>query len=966
MERLRRPETPATLTAELAALDPQENRANRPENTLLHLENINLSAGNERAKGLEALNMYQPLQEEIPMDHEDLGEAIQQRLNQLHVVFLKAQLVMKKAVLLLVALMANKWLCIPQSRAFQQYERATRETGAALTILAKTMESLQFMVQTANRVLEANIRAQQLPGINRVELQVITIAAYQSPLIAAIEMNPAFNEVPEQEPNAAQPAAPPAAQPENELVRHMVDHLRLRDDEDSLIKLMPKYDGSPLRWAEFQSVVHQEIDQNARLTNLQKLAKLKKAVTGKPAADLEPFMLHEGQYQPAWDFLQARYGDAIKIQNALDAELKAIPEANESAESLRETLNKLKLLMVNMHNVIDAEHPAIRQGMEKLIPGKILVLVKREQANDNTTANFLTCLEKVVTGEEYIATMGKDKFQGYPADRTTLLCAEALTQLLNGTGMSDSDRGPLRDAGQNIGNRKIDTKAVIAVITGVGGAETRDLNRTVRGAGARTVVEMRLENIMIAEKTTPKSIQSDQQTSFVKAGQILSASAKREGPVDFRTALVREDIKWVHVVPRAPHANGAVERLVGLVKEGLKKALGQKVPSFTVFSTTLKEACYMVNLRPLVNFQDVVLRPADLLIARTHSVIDDPREFKPGEFNFIRAYLEVLERSNCFWQIFSTFYMAQNRLFNEVKPPNRRAVAALPSPGDVVMIRDFSRPKMDWRLGLVLELLKNRNDTPRSARIRLSNGHITERAISHLIPLISASTPEISENSATVVEEFQDPEDFTNGEPRATEGLEVEPTPDYSGPQFSPEENPQDPRDPATVGPVDHAPEGQLAMQLTQEEPLIQGDQSPQDMHEKKRGKRRGQSTQRLERSITIQPPGEGARAKGDRNPQGIQRQPRDPAPYDRCNEAPDGTRGEPENRKAESPTRETRQAAPTRGPSENYPEREPSQGRRQRRRERVNYRQLAFPKYGMFVITCFALISGRWVLRQW
>ncbi|CAJ0584503.1 unnamed protein product, partial [Mesorhabditis spiculigera] len=405
MDRLRRgPHTIESLRLAIEALDRQQYRADAPERTLFHLDNIVNDTEISIELGIQALDDFYPLQEPIQQAPGiRLVEAINERRTELNKVFLEAQLIMKRSIILLTALGSNKYLCVPASRAFLLYEQASRQSGIRLNELARTMENLQFLVQTANRAIEANIRAQRLQGVNEIQLEIITIAAYQAPLLAEVAMNPAFN--------AAPPVGNRAAQPENDLVRQMMVQMGVRDDEDSLMKIMKPYDGNPLRWAEFHSVFTQEVHENARLNNLQKLAKLKKAVTGKLAADLEPFMIHDGQYEPAWEFVQARYGDRIKIQNALDAELKAIPEATSDSESLRNTVNKLKVLSASMADVIDVEHPAIRQNMEKLIPGDILILVKRDMGANNTTARFLECLEKVVDSKEYVDSLQKGKFQ---------------------------------------------------------------------------------------------------------------------------------------------------------------------------------------------------------------------------------------------------------------------------------------------------------------------------------------------------------------------------------------------------------------------------------------------------------------------------------------------------------------------------------------------------------------------------
>ena len=60
-----------------------------------------------------------------------------------------------------------------------------------------------------------------------------------------------------------------------------------------------------------------------------------------------------------------------------------------------------------------------------------------------------------------------------------------------------------------------------------------------------------------------------------------------------------EGITWKFTVALAPWQGGFNERLVGLVKQGLRKSIGRKILSWDKFLTVLVEVEVIVNTRPL-------------------------------------------------------------------------------------------------------------------------------------------------------------------------------------------------------------------------------------------------------------------------------------------------------------------------------------------------------------------------------
>jgi len=63
-------------------------------------------------------------------------------------------------------------------------------------------------------------------------------------------------------------------------------------------------------------------------------------------------------------------------------------------------------------------------------------------------------------------------------------------------------------------------------------------------------------------------------------------------------------IKWCFIVQLAPWMGGFIERLVGLTKRSMQKAIGKKLLTYDQLITIIKEAESVVNARPLVYVSD--------------------------------------------------------------------------------------------------------------------------------------------------------------------------------------------------------------------------------------------------------------------------------------------------------------------------------------------------------------------------
>ena len=99
-----------------------------------------------------------------------------------------------------------------------------------------------------------------------------------------------------------------------------------------------------------------------------------------------------------------------------------------------------------------------------------------------------------------------------------------------------------------------------------------------------------------AGKAGPTTVVSDNATFFI-AGESAIKSILEDDAI--QQHFNKHQIKWIHILGRSPACGGLYERLVGNVKNILKKILRKALLAQTELHTILKETEATVNNRPL-------------------------------------------------------------------------------------------------------------------------------------------------------------------------------------------------------------------------------------------------------------------------------------------------------------------------------------------------------------------------------
>ena len=238
-----------------------------------------------------------------------------------------------------------------------------------------------------------------------------------------------------------------------------------------------------------------------------------------------------------------------------------------------------------------------------------------------------------------------------------------------------------------------------------------------------TVLSLSLEDFLlafrrfVARRGEPHQIISDNASTFQAAAKLLQ-------------------IRWDFIPPYSPWMGGFYERLVRAVKTPLRKVLGQSLVWEKELNTLIVEVERLVNSRPLTHvggedeleFEQPVT-PSMLMgwvwqekpLSDSKPAADQEKESLPARARYLKKLQEHLTHR---WE---KEYVLQLRLFEDII---RKSIKE----GDVVLIADAKKKRMEWKLGLVTKTHKGRDGRIRVAEVRRGRSTFL-RSVHCLLPL---------------------------------------------------------------------------------------------------------------------------------------------------------------------------------------------------------------------------------------
>jgi len=261
--------------------------------------------------------------------------------------------------------------------------------------------------------------------------------------------------------------------------------------------------------------------------------------------------------------------------------------------------------------------------------------------------------------------------------------------------------------------------------------------------------------MFVSRRGLPEIVISDNASTFVASSTTLKALSRSDA---IRNYMYSNCIEWKFITKRAPWVGGFYERLIGLTKSSLKKTLGKSMVTLRELRRIVTEIEAILNDRPITfvssDVNDTIpLTPSHLIFGHRldslptqigWELFEDPtygeRPLITGSFARCSRILQD------FWKRWRTEYLAALRERHSYINTSSNTEVRV---GQVVLIHE-DLPRVRWKLGVIVELLKCRDGIVRSVNLR-SNNCIVNRPICKLYPLEVFSEEVVSQREEIAV-----------------------------------------------------------------------------------------------------------------------------------------------------------------------------------------------------------------------
>ena len=251
----------------------------------------------------------------------------------------------------------------------------------------------------------------------------------------------------------------------------------------------------------------------------------------------------------------------------------------------------------------------------------------------------------------------------------------------------------------------------------------------------------------VSRRGTPSLIISDNAPNFKLGNSVINRIWKHVvRDVDIQSYVANEGIQWKFITDMAPWKGGFYERLVGLTKRSLRKALGRSKASNQELVTIISECEAIINSRPLTYVDADInsghsLTPGHFLSLNQKTgypniEIRDSNTIDLGT-KLIKMWKTGQDQLSNFWNIWLTEYLQvlRERKTYQLKPI-KGEVRRKPNVGETVIIKEEYQPRGKWKLATVQRLIESDVDKKhRAAQLLLPSGLLIKRPFKLIFPL---------------------------------------------------------------------------------------------------------------------------------------------------------------------------------------------------------------------------------------
>ncbi|KIH57792.1 hypothetical protein ANCDUO_12013 [Ancylostoma duodenale] len=231
--------------------------------------------------------------------------------------------------------------------------------------------------------------------------------------------------------------------------------------------------------------------------------------------------------------------------------------------------------------------------------------------------------------------------------------------------------------------------------------------------------------------------------------------------------VLQERLQWNFITPFSPGKGGFYERLVGSVKNALKKTVQKAILTSKTLETLVTEIEGFLNSRPLTPIGNItsteevrILRPIDLLQPHAHVApfvssldtktytyaVSADTETKEFVYSWFQT---ATENPNAFWNVWQKEYLQALAEKHQQTKTHKFGAKAYPKEGQIVLVKQEATSRTEWPLAIIPKVNKSKDGTIRSARIRGFNKSELERPVNQLIPLEIQAKSDIQHQKAT-------------------------------------------------------------------------------------------------------------------------------------------------------------------------------------------------------------------------
>lgn len=220
----------------------------------------------------------------------------------------------------------------------------------------------------------------------------------------------------------------------------------------------------------------------------------------------------------------------------------------------------------------------------------------------------------------------------------------------------------------------------------------------------------------IARRTRPSVIYSDNGLNFTGTENLLAQLNWDE----ILSSSTAQRIKWIFNPPSAPWWGGWWERIIGMVKQLLRRILGKALVSYEEMVTILCDCEWTINSRPITYMNDdieelIPLTPMMFLNEKRSCEVPDLDQIEGTSLVERYRYRQILRQ-----QLRERF--RQEYLSTLVHRNKKQGEMTILRIGDVVLVETENKKRVDWPIARIIDVYPGIDGVIRSVQLKIVKG----------------------------------------------------------------------------------------------------------------------------------------------------------------------------------------------------------------------------------------------------